>query len=187
MNELNQKSDHINSIVQLMQDISSRIGLLSLNAAIEASHHNDSGSAGFIVVANEVKELSSKSSNSIKRMATILHDLKSMIHDVHAKMNQANEVATAVKQLTDRVKGASVTTSQDSKNVVVISHTIHQSMNKLLKANENVLSEINSINEITTNSSTNLNSLLKNIENQNDKLLEIIKKSNSLSGEISNL
>lgn len=57
----------INSIVEIIHDISSKINILGLNAAIEASRAGKEGK-GFSVVANEIRKLSQESNSSLKEI-----------------------------------------------------------------------------------------------------------------------
>ncbi|PPR11542.1 MAG: Heme-based aerotactic transducer HemAT [Proteobacteria bacterium] len=59
--------DSIKNILILIQDISTKTNLLSLNASIEAARAGDAGK-GFAVVANEVKKLADQTSSSVNEI-----------------------------------------------------------------------------------------------------------------------
>lgn len=86
-----ERTSDTNEVLQFIQGISSQTNLLGINAAIEASRAGEHG-RGFDVVAKEIRKLSSSTSDSIKRVASVLNDIGSSIKDVHKQVNDTNSV-----------------------------------------------------------------------------------------------
>ncbi|WP_133140567.1 methyl-accepting chemotaxis protein [Legionella genomosp. 1] len=72
---LNDKSQQISEITEVVADIAKQSKMLALNASIEAAKAGETGK-GFAVVAGEVKELAEKSKLSTERVQKILLDIK---------------------------------------------------------------------------------------------------------------
>lgn len=67
VNHLNQQTIAINSILAVIESIAEQIDLLALNAAIEAARVGDAG-RGFSVVADEVRNLATRTQDSAKEI-----------------------------------------------------------------------------------------------------------------------
>jgi len=82
MNVLQQGSQEIEQFVSVIDEISDKINLLSLNASIEAARAGEAGK-GFAVVADEIGKLAAATAEQSgmisKRVATIASDINSIV------------------------------------------------------------------------------------------------------------
>ena len=95
---LGDRSLEINAIVELINDISARTNILSLNAAIEASKAGEQGK-GFAVVADEIRKLAERTTNATREISSFIEDIQIDTHDAVLAMEEVvREVEQGWKQ-----------------------------------------------------------------------------------------
>lgn len=150
---LSGRSQEISSAVALINTISERTHVLSLNAAIQAAEAGDAG-RGFAVVAQEVQRLSDTS-----RQAT--SEITSMVNNIQAETNETlftlNRLIADVVEQTDLAQGAEseMDKAQSATDELVAlvrrigsSSHLQQTLAKVLREN------IESINDSTAQTSS---------------------------------
>ena len=74
------KSDsRIDIIVEMIDDIASRVNVLALNAAVEATRAGDFGK-GFMVVANEIRKLAKNTATATQEVTQLVGTVQNSIH-----------------------------------------------------------------------------------------------------------
>ncbi|AGX42043.1 methyl-accepting chemotaxis protein [Clostridium saccharobutylicum] len=91
-NQANETAKDTDEVVQFIKSISSQTNMLGLNAAIEAARAGEAG-RGFNVVAQEIRKLSNSSSESIKKIESVIRDISTSITNINHKFDSANVIS----------------------------------------------------------------------------------------------
>jgi methyl-accepting chemotaxis protein len=103
LQDMEKSTDKILEIVDIIDDVSSRTNLLSMNAAIEAAHAGDAGK-GFAVVAEEIRGLSVSTSDSAR---DITLSLKSLVEKIRSAADMGAKSGTSFQRIRGDVAAAS--------------------------------------------------------------------------------
>ena len=96
--ELSASSTQIGDITQLIADISKRTSILALNASIQAAVAGESGK-GFGVVAEQVEELATRSSDAVRRVAVLTKSIQHTTGAVSDALQNATRQAAGGEKL----------------------------------------------------------------------------------------
>jgi methyl-accepting chemotaxis protein len=150
---LGERSNEIGEIVRIIEDIADQTNLLALNAAIQSAMAGEHG-RGFAVVADEIRLLAERSTESTKRIATLVKSIQGDTFEAVVAMEDSTQEVVKGSQLSDEAGRAlnSIYTAVERQAQMI--ENIALAANEQAQVSENVAVAMGQISEITRQTNT---------------------------------
>lgn len=165
MVKLKESADSIHTLTELIDDISSKLDIISINTSIEAARAGAAGK-GFEVLAKEIRKLSGESQNTVNRVHNIINEV----------LTNTESVESALKLSRERVNIC----MDQSRRVV----NDFDNINRLNNSLGHETSEISQLLQSQNQSAQHIQNSTKHLLDQGDQIISQMKTTREMSREL---
>lgn len=150
--KLGERSQAIDSIVGTIRDIADQTNLLALNAAIEAARAGEQG-RGFAVVADEVRKLAERTSQSTQQIGGLIATIRSEIEVVVGDMQSGEVQMESGVALAEQAQSAIDAISHNADEINQLVHDISLALKEQTVASQDVARNVEQVAQLSEENS----------------------------------
>ena len=182
LSELDKYMSQMNSIIDIINEITSQTSLLALNASIEAARAGEAGK-GFAVVATEISHMADQTQNATVEITELIKNVSDAIVKVIDVSENMIDMIKGQKDVTGAAADSFKIIDDNSENVYVNSEKLSDSVKELEEANRQIIESISTISAISEEVAAHVN---RTSETSNHNV-ELVKGVNNIAVNLGSL
>lgn len=186
ISKLNDESNMIENIVEVISSISDQTSLLSLNASIEAARAGDSGK-GFAVVADEIRKLADESMQAVGKISDIITRINSQTVITVETARRAEQIVGAQQDALVTTVNLFNTINKYVEELVENLEDITSGIDQMSVTKDQTLSAIQSISDVSERSAASALQVSATIVNQMDAVKQLNNNAETLNNNSKDL
>ena len=165
MQEIEEKISSINAALSIIDSISFKTNILSLNAAVEAATAGEAGK-GFAVVAQEVRNLANSSAQAAK-------DIKTLVSSATITSKEGKEISKSMIEGYDDLKDK----IPQTKDIIDLVTKASKKQDNSMQDINNAISNLDKNTQKNASDATSISSMSKEVQKLSHKLIQVASSS----------
>ena len=162
MEEITASSKKIADIISVIDEIAFQTNLLALNAAVEAARAGEQG-RGFAVVASEVRNLAGRSATAAKEIKELIEDSVAKVDEGSKLVNESGQtleqIRGSVKEVSEIIAEIAAASEEQSTGIEQVNRAVSQ-MDEMTQQNATLVQQAASASEVMGEEARGLNELV---------------------------
>lgn len=170
--ELNEYTNQMQSIIDLINNITSQTSLLSLNASIEAARAGEAGK-GFAVVASEISNLATQTQNATVDITTLIGNIS----------NELTEVVKVIENMIQNIQSQNEAANNTARNFETIAEKTEQVAASAGQMGQ-MVKELGSANEVIIKGIETISAVTEEVTAHSTETLNVSEENNAITIEV---